>query len=66
MGSGETIDWAAEKRYPYLQTYTALSQIPPFFNQYRQKAEECGVSEDVLNRALDYRTMAKPHSQLKP
>ena len=42
MGSGETIDWAAEKRYPYLQTYTALGQIPPFFDQYRQTADACG------------------------
>lgn len=44
QGSGETIDWAAEHRYPYLQTYTALPLIKPFFDQYRATAERSGYT----------------------
>ena len=44
MGSGETIDWAAERRYPYLQTYTPVAQIKPFFDQYRRTAEANGYT----------------------
>jgi alkanesulfonate monooxygenase SsuD/methylene tetrahydromethanopterin reductase-like flavin-dependent oxidoreductase (luciferase family) len=54
MGSGETIDWAAERRYPYLQTYTALNQIKPFFDQYREAAERSGwpATPDQLGWAI--------------
>ena len=42
QGSGETIDWAAERGYTYTQTYTPLQQIKPFFDQYRAAAERAG------------------------
>ena len=42
QGSGETIDWAAERRYTYMQTYTPVEQIKPFFDQYRAAAERSG------------------------
>jgi fumarate hydratase, class II len=29
----------------------------------REVAREAGVSEEILDRALDYRAMAKPHQQ---
>ena len=43
-GSGETIDWAAEHRYTYCQTYSPLDAIEEFFNQYRATAERCGYA----------------------
>jgi alkanesulfonate monooxygenase SsuD/methylene tetrahydromethanopterin reductase-like flavin-dependent oxidoreductase (luciferase family) len=42
QGSGETIDWAAERHYTYMQTYTPVNLIKPFFDQYRQAADRCG------------------------
>ena len=44
QGSGETIDWAAEHRYTYCQTYSPLDAIEEFFNQYRATAERCGYA----------------------
>jgi len=44
QGSGETIDWAAEHRYCYMQTYTPIIQIKPFFDQYRAAAEQAGYT----------------------
>lgn len=54
QGSGETIDWAAERRYTYMQTYTPLEQIRPFFDQYREAAERCGytASQEQLGWAV--------------
>jgi len=46
QGSGETIDWAAERHYPYLQTYTPLALVKPFFDQYRATAEKNGYTAD--------------------
>lgn len=44
QGSGETIEWAAEKRYTYLQTYTPAENVKLFFDDYREKAEEFGYA----------------------
>ncbi len=42
QGSGETIDWAAEHRYTYCQTYSPIEAIEGFFNQYREAAQRSG------------------------
>jgi alkanesulfonate monooxygenase SsuD/methylene tetrahydromethanopterin reductase-like flavin-dependent oxidoreductase (luciferase family) len=54
QGSTETIDWAADLRYPYLQTYSALAAIKPVFDQYRERAERMGytASPDQLGWAI--------------
>ncbi len=44
QGSGETIDWAAEHRYTYCQTYSPLEAIEGFFNQYREAAQRAGYT----------------------
>jgi alkanesulfonate monooxygenase SsuD/methylene tetrahydromethanopterin reductase-like flavin-dependent oxidoreductase (luciferase family) len=44
QGSGETIDWAAERGYTYCQTYSPIDAIEGFFNQYRAAAERAGYT----------------------
>jgi alkanesulfonate monooxygenase SsuD/methylene tetrahydromethanopterin reductase-like flavin-dependent oxidoreductase (luciferase family) len=41
-GSAETIDWAAERGYAYLQTAAPLSTIGAFYDQYRATSERAG------------------------
>src|SRR5437016_7913920 len=56
---------AATALNPYIG-YDAASEIvkeaAATGRSLREVARERGVAEDVLNRALDYRAMAKPHS----
>lgn len=54
QGSGETIAWAAQKRYTYLQTYTPVQNVKLFFDDYRDNAEKAGyqASPDQLGWAL--------------
>ena len=42
QGSGETIDWAARRRYAYLQTYSDLKTIRRVFADFRAAAERHG------------------------
>lgn len=44
QGSGETIDWAAEHRYTYCQTYSPIPAIAAFFDQYRAAAQRAGYT----------------------
>ena len=40
QGSAETIEWAAEHRYPYVCTYTPMPQLTRYYDEYRRLAEE--------------------------
>jgi alkanesulfonate monooxygenase SsuD/methylene tetrahydromethanopterin reductase-like flavin-dependent oxidoreductase (luciferase family) len=48
QGSGETIAWAAERGYTYLQTYTSTKNLVRFLNEYRRKSSEAGFSDPYL------------------
>lgn len=38
QGSSETIAWAAERRYPYICTYTPMDQLVRYYDMYRELA----------------------------
>ena len=40
QGSSETIEWAAEHRYPYVCTYIPMPQLIDYHDEYRRFAEE--------------------------
>ena len=42
QGSGETIAWAAERRYTYMQNSTPAARIKAFYEEYRQRARQAG------------------------
>jgi alkanesulfonate monooxygenase SsuD/methylene tetrahydromethanopterin reductase-like flavin-dependent oxidoreductase (luciferase family) len=42
QGSGETIDWAARRRYAYLQTYSDIQTIRRVFDDFRAAAQRHG------------------------
>jgi alkanesulfonate monooxygenase SsuD/methylene tetrahydromethanopterin reductase-like flavin-dependent oxidoreductase (luciferase family) len=44
QGSAETVAWAAERRYTYLQTFSSVESVARILGQYREKAEEFGYS----------------------
>jgi alkanesulfonate monooxygenase SsuD/methylene tetrahydromethanopterin reductase-like flavin-dependent oxidoreductase (luciferase family) len=48
QGSAETIDWAAEKQYTYLQTYTSTKNLKRFLAEYRRLAVEAHGSVDPM------------------
>jgi len=43
-GSPETITWAAERRYPYLQVYSPVKTIAKAFDDYRAAARAAGYT----------------------
>ena len=49
-GSSETIEWAAERGYTYLQIAAPLSTIGRFFEQYRDAAQRNGIAGDPSER----------------
>jgi alkanesulfonate monooxygenase SsuD/methylene tetrahydromethanopterin reductase-like flavin-dependent oxidoreductase (luciferase family) len=42
QGSAETVDWAAERRYTYLQTFTKLNRVAQITQEFRQAASAHG------------------------
>jgi alkanesulfonate monooxygenase SsuD/methylene tetrahydromethanopterin reductase-like flavin-dependent oxidoreductase (luciferase family) len=48
QGSGETIAWAAERGYTYLQTYTSTKNLVRFLNEYRRQSNEAGFNDPYL------------------
>lgn len=44
QGSGETIEWAAEHRYTYLQTFTEARTLAGIFGDFRAAAERHGYT----------------------
>ncbi len=42
QGSSSTIRWAAERRYTYCQTLSAIDVVARFFNMYREEARKAG------------------------
>ncbi len=42
QGSSSTIRWAAERRYTYCQTLSAIDVVARFFNMYREEAQKFG------------------------
>lgn len=42
QGSQETIEWVAEKRYVYLQTYSSISTVRRVFNEFREQCQRQG------------------------
>jgi alkanesulfonate monooxygenase SsuD/methylene tetrahydromethanopterin reductase-like flavin-dependent oxidoreductase (luciferase family) len=42
QGSAETVDWAAERRYTYLQTFTKLSRVAQITAEFRKAAKAHG------------------------
>jgi alkanesulfonate monooxygenase SsuD/methylene tetrahydromethanopterin reductase-like flavin-dependent oxidoreductase (luciferase family) len=41
-GSPETLQWAAERRYPFIRVFTPVAAIKAFFDDYRRYANEAG------------------------
>lgn len=42
QGSSETVEWAAERRYTYLQTFTHLTRVAQITEEFRQAARSFG------------------------
>ena len=42
QGSAETVDWAAQRRYPLLMVYSSLASIRKIFDEYRACARRAG------------------------
>jgi alkanesulfonate monooxygenase SsuD/methylene tetrahydromethanopterin reductase-like flavin-dependent oxidoreductase (luciferase family) len=49
-GSSETIEWAAERGYTYLQIAAPIGTIGRFFDQYRDASERYGIQGDPGDR----------------
>ena len=75
QGSSETIEWAAERRYPYLQTFNTLAALRKNLGAYREAAQRCGyeAAPEQLGWAVpiyvaptdeEARREAKPHIEL--
>lgn len=72
QGSAETVEWVAEKRYVYLQTFTPIERIAAIMRQFREAATGYGyeASPDQLGWAFlmvcadtdeQAREIAQPH-----
>ncbi|MDA1035487.1 MAG: LLM class flavin-dependent oxidoreductase, partial [Chloroflexi bacterium] len=46
QGSGETISWAAERRYTFVVTFTPHKNVVRFMDQYREEARKFGYEAD--------------------
>lgn len=44
QGSIETIEWAAERKYPFVRVYTPAARVKEFFDEYRAAAESFGYT----------------------
>jgi alkanesulfonate monooxygenase SsuD/methylene tetrahydromethanopterin reductase-like flavin-dependent oxidoreductase (luciferase family) len=44
QGSGETVDWAAQHRYTYLQTYSDIATVRRVFDDFRAAAQGYGYT----------------------
>jgi alkanesulfonate monooxygenase SsuD/methylene tetrahydromethanopterin reductase-like flavin-dependent oxidoreductase (luciferase family) len=44
QGSVETVDWAAKRRYTYVQTYSDIDMVRRAFDGYREAAERHGYT----------------------
>jgi alkanesulfonate monooxygenase SsuD/methylene tetrahydromethanopterin reductase-like flavin-dependent oxidoreductase (luciferase family) len=44
QGSVETVDWAAQRRYTYVQTYSDIDTVQRAFDGYREAAERHGYT----------------------
>jgi alkanesulfonate monooxygenase SsuD/methylene tetrahydromethanopterin reductase-like flavin-dependent oxidoreductase (luciferase family) len=42
QGSTETVDWAAQRRYPYLMVFTPIKRIAQVYGEYREACERHG------------------------
>lgn len=42
QGSGETIDWTAERRYAFVQTYSSIGTVKKSFNAFKEAAQKHG------------------------
>ena len=54
QGSGETISWAAERRYTFVITFTPHRNVTKFMQQYREEARSLGyeASQDQMAWAV--------------
>jgi len=54
QGSGETITWAAERRYTFVITFTPHRNVTKFMQQYRDEARQFGyeASQDQMAWAV--------------
>jgi alkanesulfonate monooxygenase SsuD/methylene tetrahydromethanopterin reductase-like flavin-dependent oxidoreductase (luciferase family) len=46
QGSSETVDWTAEHRYTYLQTFTKLDRVAQITREFREAARRHGYEAD--------------------
>ena len=46
QGSGETIGWAAERRYTFIVTFTPFRNVARFMGQYREAARDFGYDAE--------------------
>lgn len=46
QGSSETVDWTAEHRYVYLQTFTKLDRVVGIMDEFRKAARSHGYEAD--------------------
>ncbi len=74
QGSRETVEWAAQRRYPYLMVYSSLDSIQKVFDEYRECARRAGYEAPpgqfgwmtliyVAETDRQARAEAEPHAQ---
>jgi alkanesulfonate monooxygenase SsuD/methylene tetrahydromethanopterin reductase-like flavin-dependent oxidoreductase (luciferase family) len=72
QGSAETVSWAAERHYTYLQTFSAVASIRRAFDAFREACSGFGYEPDprqigwsfpilVADTDADARRLASPH-----
>src|SRR2546422_7598299 len=42
QGSSETVEWAAQRRFPYLMVFTPIKRIAQIYGEYREACERHG------------------------
>jgi alkanesulfonate monooxygenase SsuD/methylene tetrahydromethanopterin reductase-like flavin-dependent oxidoreductase (luciferase family) len=44
QGSAETVEWAAQRRFPYLMVFTPIKRIAQIYGEYREACERYGYT----------------------
>jgi alkanesulfonate monooxygenase SsuD/methylene tetrahydromethanopterin reductase-like flavin-dependent oxidoreductase (luciferase family) len=71
QGSTETVEWSAERRYPYLQTFNTIATLRRNLGLYKEAARQCGYEAppEQLGWAVPIYvapTDEEAHAQAKP
>src|SRR5437870_7412660 len=44
QGSSETVEWAAQRRFPYLMVFTPIKRIAQIYGEYREACQRFGYT----------------------